>query len=218
MMSRDTRVPEHLVERLSDPSDIFPLVHALQALGKVIEEFNDTLYSRYEDVAPKYRDVGLEQGLEAVSIIIGAGFVAAQSILASTFSNVKRLSELDGVRLAGGAGLPVAKRELFQIAAYDRNGVPDIIGINALANYFKHASEWSHDWNGLTRSLEIETARTVSAMGLCPGDPDNMFRGAAALALGGRDGLSKLATRMQEWRESIEAEIKSRLIDADLLS
>jgi len=215
-MSGGTRVPEHLVERLSDPFDIFPLVHAVQALGKVIEEFNDTLYSRYEDVAPKYRDVGLEQGLEAVSIIIGAGFVAAQSILASTFSNVKRLSELDGVRLAGGAGLPRAKRELFQIAAYDRNGVPDIIGINALANYFKHASEWSHDWNGLTRPLD--TVSTVRTMGLHPGDPDNMSRGAATLGFGGRDGLSKLATRVQEWRESVEAEIRSRLIDADLLS
>jgi len=212
-MTIGTRIPERLVEEISDPFVVFPLVQALHGLGRLIEEYNDELFSRYEDVAPKYRDVGFEQGLETVSIIMGAGFVAAQSILTRTFSSVRRLSEFDGVRSAGGGGVPKGKIELFQIAAYDRNGVPDISGINALANYFKHASEWPHDWN----HLEIETARTVRAMGLRPGDPDNMFRGAKSLTFGGRDGLSKLAARVQKWRESVDAEIRHRLRQANLL-
>jgi len=213
-MTRDTRIPEWLLEEISDPFVVFPLAQALRGLGRLIEENKDDLFSRYEDVAPKYRDVGLEQGLEAISIIIGAGFVAAQSILTSTFSSVKRLAEFDGVR---SAGVPSDKKELFQIAAYDRDGVPDIIGINALANYFKHASEWSYDWNELTKPSEIETARTVKAMGLRSGDPDNMIRGAESLMFGGADGLSKLATRVQQWRESVEADIRQRLRQADLI-
>jgi hypothetical protein len=217
-MSTHVGVPEYLVKKLADPFDVFPLMHALRGLGKLVEEYNEELFSQYEDVAPKYRDVGLEQGLEAVSIVIGAGFVAAQSILTSTFSCVKGLTELEVVRFAGGAGLPKAKSALFQIAAYDRGGVPDISGINALANYFKHASEWPYDWSTLTKPLEVETARIVSTLGLRPGDPDNMFRGACILSFGGRDGLSKLAERVQEWRESVEGEVRRRLIEAGLLS
>ncbi len=217
-MSKSTRIPEWLVEEISDPFEVFPLVHALKGLGRLVEEYNDELFSRYEDVAPKYRDVGLEQGLEAVSIIIGAGFVAAQSILTSTFSSVKRLSEFDVVRSAGDVGFPTGKSELFQIAAYDRNGVSDISGINALANYFKHASEWPYDWSYLTKPLEVDTARTVLIMGLRPNDPDNMTRGAGALGFEGHDGLSKLAARVQEWRESVETEIRHRLKQANLLS
>jgi len=216
-MIRGTQIPEWQVERISDPFDVFPLMQALQGLGRLIEDYKDDLFSRYEDVAPKYRDVGLEQGLEAVSIIIGAGFVAAQSILTSTFSSIKKLSEFDVVRSANGGCMPNVKSELFQIAAHDRNGVPDISGINALANYFKHASEWPYDWNELRKPLEIETARIVRMMGLRPGDPDNIPRGASSLEFGGRDGLSKLAARVQEWRESVEAEIKHRLSKANLL-
>lgn len=216
-MASETQIPEWLIEEISDPFDVFPLEHALRELGRVTEENEHELYSRYEDVAPKYRDFGLEQGLEAVSIIIGAGFVAAQSILTRTFSSVRRLAEFDVVKSAGGANIPKTKNELFNIAACDRNGVPDIVGVNALANYFKHASEWPYDWNGLTKPLEIETARTVTAMGLLPGDPDNIVRGAAFLMFGGRDGLSKLASRMQEWRESVEIEIRKRLKLAKVL-
>jgi hypothetical protein len=114
--------------------------------------------------------------------------------------------------------LPKAKKELFQVAAYDRSGVPDISGVNALANYFKHASEWSYDWNALTKPLEVETAGIVSTLGLRPGQPDNMFIGACTLSFGGRDGLFKLAERVQEWRESVEQEVRHRLIEAGLLS
>jgi hypothetical protein len=217
-MSTHVKVPEHLVMKLADPFDVFPFMHALRGLGKVVEEYDDALFSQYEDLAPKYRDIGLEQGIEAVSIIVGAGFVAAQSILTNTFSSVQGLTELEVVRFAGGAGLPKAKRELFQIAAYDRGGVPDISGINALANYFKHASEWSYDWSALSRPLEVETVRIVRTLGLRPGDPDNMFRGAGTLSFGGRDGLSKLVERIQEWRESVEGEVRRRLIEARLLS
>lgn len=216
-MIGDARIPNRFVEKISDPFDVFPLMQALYGMGRLIGEYNDELFSRYEDIAPKYRDIGLEQGLEAMSIIIGAGFVAAQSILTSTFSCVRRLYEFDAVPSAIGNGVPTSKSELFQIAAIDRNGVSDIFGINALANYFKHASEWPQDWSGLTRPLEIETARTVRAMGLRPGDPDNIFRGAESLTFGGRDGLSKLAARVQEWRESVEAEIRHRLRQANLL-
>jgi hypothetical protein len=54
-------------------------------------------------------------------------------------------------------------------------------------------------------------------MGLRPGDPDNIVRGASFLKFGGRDGLSRLATRMQEWRESVGTEIGKRLRQANLL-
>src|SRR4029077_5759621 len=126
--------------------DVFPLAHALRGLARLIEEDEEHLYSRYEDVAPKYRHIGLEQGLEGISILMGAGFVAAQSILTRTLSGVKRIGELEVVRAAGGTNLTMRRAELFSIAAYDRNGVPDIQGINALANYFKHGSEWPYDW------------------------------------------------------------------------
>lgn len=216
-MSKSTQIPEWLVEEISDPFIVFPLARALRGLGNLIEENKHELFSYYEDVAPKYRDVGLEQGLEAVSILMGAGFVAAQSILATTFSSVRKLAELDVVQSAGDVSIPTGKRELFQIAAYDRNGVPDILGINALANYFKHSSEWPYDWNTLKGVLEVETARVVSSLGLRPNDPDNMMRGAEVLEFGGRDGFTKLATRVQEWRESIESEIRRRLKQASLL-
>lgn len=216
-MTSDAQIPEWRVEEISDPFEVFPLQQALRGLGHLIEENKDELYSRYEDVAPKYRDIGLEQGLEAVSIIMGAGFVAAQSMLARTYSNVKKLTEYELVQMADGANIPRFKSDLYQIAAYDRDGVPDIVGINALANYFKHASEWPYDWNELTRPLEVDTAKTVKAMGLRPGDPDNMSRGATFLNFGGRDGLTKLATRVDEWREAIATEIKQRLRQANLL-
>ena len=216
-MNTDPRIPEWLIEQISDPFDVWPLRQALRGLGRLVEENKHELYSYYEDVAPKYRHIGLEQGLEAVDIIIGAGFVAGQSILTSTYSSVKMLAELDVVKSVNGANIPKSKNELYQIAAYNRNGVPDIIGINALANYFKHASEWPYDWNELTRSLEIETARTVVRMGLRPGDPDNVRRGATTLMFGGCDGLSNLATRVQQWREAVEAEIRQRLMQVNLL-
>jgi hypothetical protein len=218
-MTKNTQIPTWIIEDISDPFDVFPLAHALRDLGRLIEKNEHELYSQYEDVAPKYRDIGLEQGLEAVSIIMGAGFVAAQSILTRTYSNVRRLAELDVVQSAGDANMPKSKNELYRINAHDRDGVPDIIGINALANFFKHSSEWPIDWSKITKRSEIETAKTVIAMGLLPGyEPQNMTRGAASLMFGGRDGLSKLATGVQEWRESVEIEIRKRLSQANLLS
>jgi hypothetical protein len=217
-MGTFAKVPAHIVAALSDPFDVFPLMHELRGLGRFIEEDKDYLFSQYEDVAPKYRDVGLEQGLEAISIGIGAGFVAAQSILTRTFSGVKKLSEIEIVQSATNTGLPKAKSELFRIAAHDRHGVPDIEGINALANYFKHGSEWPYDWRSLKRQQEIETATTVSKMGLCSGNPDNMLIGASTLAFGGSRGLEKLADRVQEWREAVASEIGRRLAQAGLFS
>jgi len=218
-MTKDSQIPKWIIEDISDPFDVFPLEQALRDLGRLVEKNEHELYSRYEDVAPKYRDIGLELGLEAVSIIVGAGFVAAQSILTRTYSNVRRLAELDVVQSAGGANMPKSKNALYRIEAYDRDGVPDIIGINALANYFKHSSEWPMDWSKLTKPSEIETAKTVIAMGILPGyEPNNIARGAASLMFGGRDGLSRLATRVQEWREAVEIEIRKRLHQANLLS
>ena len=217
-MTNDSRVPEWLVDEISDVFNVLPLIEALRGLGQLIDEKESELYSLYEDVAPKYRDVGLEQGLEAVTIILGAGFVAAQSILTSTFVSVKRLAKIDIVQSTSSCNIPTTKSELFQIAAYDRMGVPDIVGINALANFFKHSSEWSYDWSGLTRTLEIETASTAKKLGLRPGDPDNMMKGASALMFGGHDGLSKLASRVSEWRESVTVEMKQRLKQSKLLS
>jgi hypothetical protein len=195
---------------VADPFDIFPLMDALRRLGKLVEEYNEE-QSIYEDVIPKYRDIELEQSLEAMAIVIGAGFVAAQSILTTTFSRVKGLATLQVIQVAGGTSLPKTKAELFQIAAYDRNGVSDISGINALANYFKHASEWPYDWNRLTKSHEVETARIVRTLGLRPGHPDNIFTGAFNLSFGGPDGISRIAKRVQEWREGVKEEVRGYL-------
>ena len=85
-MSRDIRIPESLIAGISDPFEVLPLVQALRGLGQLIEENNHQLFSLYEDGAPRYRDIGLEQGLEAVSIIMGAGFVAAQRRLQGVLS------------------------------------------------------------------------------------------------------------------------------------
>jgi hypothetical protein len=65
---------------------------------------------------PKYRDIELEleQSLEAMAIVIGAGFVAAQSILTTTFSRVKGLATLQVIQVAGGTSLPKTKAELFK--------------------------------------------------------------------------------------------------------
>jgi hypothetical protein len=84
------------------------------------------------------RSLGMKRNAYSAT---GVGFVATQSILAHTFSRVLRIAELDIVKSAGGVNIPTAKNTLFQIAAYDRDGVPDIVGIHALAHYFKHASE-----------------------------------------------------------------------------
>src|SRR5688500_8449378 len=119
MRRRPNKVPDHLVENLADPFDVFPLIQALHGLEDLIEQETRRLYSEYEDLAPKYRHVGLEQGLEANSILIGAGFVAAQAMLTRTFSAVKNIEQLECVREAGGAGLPRLKTELFSIGALD---------------------------------------------------------------------------------------------------
>lgn len=205
------KVPGHVVGRLADPLDVLPLSHALHRLAQLVEGEEHYLYSVHEDVAPRYRDVSLVQGLEGIAILIGAGFVAAQSMLARTFAAVRRIDEMEVLRLAGGVDLPRRKVDLFLIAAHDRNGVSDIQGINALANYFKHSSEWPYNWSELNGPLELETARTVIRLGLTPCDPDNMFKGADFLGFGGRSGLSRLGMRVQEWREAIEKEIRKRL-------
>src|SRR5262249_32885814 len=112
---------------------------------------------------------------------------------------------------------PWRKADLFSIAAHYRDGVWDIQGINALANYFKHSGEWPYDWSGLTSPLERETVSIVSRLGLTPGHPDNMFKGAGALGFGGPTGLSKLGPRVQVWREAIQGEIGTRLVRAGVL-
>jgi hypothetical protein len=132
--------------------------------------------------------------------LLGVAFVAAQTYLVGTVSDV------NSIRARRADGLPeqcrrLNKRECYACdSACGATGVTRVQLINAAANYFKH----HEDENGLGK----ETKATLSLVGVIVGVSERTefpCLEAARLLLGNELNLDCMLTILRGWREHMLA-------------
>jgi hypothetical protein len=212
---------EMLLDRLDDEFEVLPVRSALHRIGSAIAKDEEELLSDIGETLSSpgrhYYTVPQEQMQLAMEVLTGAAFVAAQALINAT---VKLLLD---IRAEGAEFLPASRRELLRLenevvaASEFRNAgtVPIIVGIDALANYFKHGDEWPEDWTKVVGSSAKGTVQVVLALGLRSGGIDNLLHGAHALSLDGQDGVTRIGEHLQNWRLNLASFVRTRLGLAD---
>jgi hypothetical protein len=189
---------EKLLDRLTDEFEVIALRAAMSDLGRAIDRVESHLYE--SDLgAPSQRHVQQEFEIETIDALLGAAFVIGQSHINRTVTAFEALRAM-------GARLPNGRDNLLAFESCQVDGHDVIVGIDAIANYFKHSPEWPRDWQGLRR-IAANTAAVAQGLGLRPADPDNIMRGAGRLGLGCHEAPTRIVDSITVWRQRVAARI-----------
>jgi len=154
--------------------------------------------------------VGIEAGLEAIrgrmgdeegfdglfaveraEPVLGLGFVALQNYALSAWTDLNHIRNDYGKP-------PIDKLDCYRCDLIPTApGAPRIEAINAIANYFKHQSEWSQSQWPVN-----ETTRTLNRMGITPATEFPCVK-ATGLLCGEGGKLIVLHQVVREWRRHI---------------
>jgi hypothetical protein len=127
--------------------------------------------------------------LEHAEMLLGLGFVAAQSYVLGSWTDLNRIRNRS-------ARPPVTKSDCYALDTITvQVGVTRVHAINATANYFKHHDEW-------TVWPQNKTARILGAIGITKDTEFPCVR-AAELLCGPGWRLIVLHQIVREWREHI---------------
>jgi hypothetical protein len=162
---------------------------------------------------------------------LGATFVMAQRFLTGVATRTVRLGE--GVKKAGSPwSLPAQKPKWFDYGpASTVAGVTFATLLNASANYFKHASEWSlgepvvdedsdFSWSTWKKELHLRnvwTVDTITAAGASPGSSANCRKLAGALGVVDYSDLRPILLGLDSWATAVEQVVRRELTGLQLL-
>jgi len=148
-----------------------------------------------------------------IEVLLGCGFVAAQSEITRIVSRVKWLHDRvkrDGHRLTGTTA---EKHGMFKAFSppVGRTAHAQIEVINAFANYFKHHEEWGPKWKKATRKDAKKTIEIVKALGAAENSSDNCRKGLAALGIDQVSEAYTIAKIIARWQGDLLAAYREEL-------
>ena len=147
-------------------------------------------------------DAARQQVVDLQQAALGAGLVVAQRFIVQVHSAIddwaRALVDLRKLKIE-----PPSKGQLMQAGRFRSPGASytRIEQVNALANLFKHESEWGN-WNtekGLAKKT-IEVARTIGAEPLGP----NINVGVRAITNRNRHPLAAIGKLLHRWAKAAE--------------
>lgn len=148
-----------------------------------------------------------EHHIEVISILIGSTFVLGQTAITQTVSIAKWIYDLAGKPewLHGDKGSVMQTEATLHL----KTNLSEVVLIDAVANYFKHHSEWPDDWTP-TRSSK-RTIDLVRELGLSPETnlDDNLRTALYELDL--TAPRPSLGSRIQKWRERLADNLRRKL-------
>lgn len=146
----------------------------------------------------------------SIESLFGAAFVVLQTCMTRVVSSIVRIRQ-SSQRTA----LSDKKKQKLRAgllanhgAAISTTGVRAAEAIDALANYFKHESEWDRAWR--RSRVEKRTQKIVKKLGI-QGGRHALRAGAAALGCVKFEDMRVLANMMLEWRTAVTKAEKARL-------
>ncbi len=188
-----------------------------EALRTVCEELDGL---DKQDLLPEHQEALLDEGVDFIESLLGAAFVTCQAEISQVVSQVKGMHEYLGQK--GEQPLACCGPGKKDILALDScevgtSGFSGIQVIDAAANYFKHNSEWSHDWSDLT-GIQRKTADILEAVGVGPGESGGIR--TLAKVLDNKDFIEtrRFAVTVLEWHAKVVATVRHELAARGLVN
>lgn len=190
---------------------MIPMQMAVYSLSNALidsqEDFQNAM--AYSQPARKFWSVDCEMHYTKKGLLIGNAFVLAQVLITQAVSTINRLGEI-----YSNLQIEKNKRCLINKSSklIDGTSITQITFIDAVANYFKHRSEWPDDWpNSNGSGNQKKTINIVSSVGLSSQDlTENMELSLNRLGIM-NNKLCDLCTIIEDWREKLAAHIRAEI-------
>lgn len=189
------------VSQLDDPFALFPLdALTRDATGRIDElwaAFQAT--QGFNGTGPRFYTVPEEQTLDQIDMLYGALFVLGQALITQSISLVLAAADT----LGRPPAIPLAKDSIMRWGAPHRVAYREstVVLINAVANYFKHRSEWPETWVSGNANQQ-KTIDAMVRMGFSPRD-QRPLASAYSYICTGRGEYGSLAGIIGSWREAL---------------
>lgn len=181
----------------------------LDVIGSTIAESGRTIEAAKACSDTEYYRTIEDNEAEYVEQLIGVALVAAQTYISETVSrvvNIHNTATKPSFRFPTN-GTP------HEIMTFSNNKVGDppthfVLVLNALANYFKHADEWTA-WNSLN-NLQKQTRDIIQSVGATEYCTGNLRRGVAALGVKDLEDLRPIADTCRSWRAALHSAYRDK--------
>ncbi len=197
------------------------LESVLRAMDEALRTVCEELVGLDEqDLVPEHQEALVDEGVDFIESLLGAAFVTCQAEISQVVSQVKGMHEYLGhkgeqpLRCCGPAKKDILALNSGEI---DTSGFTEIQVIDAAANFFKHNSEWGHDWSGLTGNSR-RTADILEAVGVVPGESGAIRTLAKVLDNKEFSETRRFAAAVSAWHASVVATVRSELASRGLVS
>ena len=156
--------------------------------------------------------------------LLGSAFVICQAHITYVVSNLMQLHKMIDHRSMELITTDGSKSSIlrFEGQPVETSGLMQIEAVDALANYFKHHSEWPtkfmRGWVVDQRKKHVaESVDRVKRLGLCAHCSENLRIGAKMLGLGDEYDVTKLIPVLKEWHTSLVKTYRAELIGLGIL-
>lgn len=210
-----------LLQQMDWSSSSRTLESVLQVLDDALRAIGDDLNGlEAEDLDPGHEQALLDEGIDFIESLLGAALVTCQSEITLVVSQVKGIN--DYLTKKGEQPLACCGPDKKDILALDspelgESSYSEIQVIDAAANYFKHNSEWSHDWSGLT-GHQRRTADVLEAAGVDPGCSGVVRTLSEILGNSEYSDTKSFGAIVIEWHAAVTATIRGELVERGLVS
>lgn len=196
------------------------LESVLRSLDESLRTVCDELNSLDEqDLLPEHQEALLDDGIDYIESLLGAAFVTCQAEVSQVVSQVKWMHEYLSKR--GEQPLTCCgpdKKDILTLDSpqFGASGYSEIQVIDAAANYFKHNSEWSHDWSRLV-GKQRKTADILESVGVESGKTGAIRTLAEVLDNKEYSETRRFAVMVSGWHANVVATVRRELAGRGLV-
>ena len=185
-------------------------LHArMDPLDQVLEPISDAIRAAGDradrvDADDPWGDAVIDDECDLVENLLGAAFIACQTFIAAVVSAAMRLHK-HKVKEGSPVSADLAKKAtLLRLGTpIDGRGVTDVELLDALANYYKHRSEWRlSDW-AHPSGRKAATIAVIKRAGLDAGTTGNLRVGADVLGNPAYADLQVFHEQLRAWASHV---------------
>ena len=192
---------------------IDPIVEAIQKSRQNIRQINDI---DDED----FKQYVIDDESDVTEALIGTALIVYQMYITKIVSKVIKSNNYYQTKMPR-KNIKLISTKKSDIMRYGNDLIPEtnitkIEAINALANYFKHHSEWKVDWSHPTKRSK-ETMKMLRELGATPCSTGNLRRGIEKIGIEEYDQIVSIIEILNKWRCKIYTEFKRVFTEKGLI-
>ena len=170
----------------------------LRTIGSGIKEAEVRVNMAHEE-NPKNLDMIVDDECDFVENLLGAAFVVCQTQINTVTS--RALTVYGALPTASETSYPSDPYKLYGRGA-EAGELSKVTGMVALANYFKHRSEWAADWSKQTGTAK-HTISKVTKIGLKQNCSGNLRTGAEWLGNSSYEKTEIFVNEINAWSKLV---------------